>query len=178
MRSAELISANPRPAPGEQPKDITMSYKESSAADAAAKRALENEQTVLGALLINRTALDLVDDILEPRHFAEPVHQRIYAKMLELHRDKVDDGPGIKLPPLAEYFLRNDPFSDGDTQWFGRVQAALSDLRVPLRLATHSFPEDPDRGYWVTLICAATTNYSVRKYAQIVRGDAPLMEAA
>jgi replicative DNA helicase len=39
---------------------------------------IEAEQTLLGAILVNNKCFDRVSDFLEPKHFFEPVHQRIY----------------------------------------------------------------------------------------------------
>jgi replicative DNA helicase len=39
---------------------------------------IEAEQALLGAILVNNEAFYRVSDFLEPRHFFEPVHQRIY----------------------------------------------------------------------------------------------------
>jgi replicative DNA helicase len=39
---------------------------------------VEAEQQLLGALLLNGDKLDRVSDILEPEHFAEPLHGRVY----------------------------------------------------------------------------------------------------
>jgi replicative DNA helicase len=39
---------------------------------------IELEQALLGAILVNNDAFHRVSDFLEPRHFAEPVHGRIF----------------------------------------------------------------------------------------------------
>lgn len=39
---------------------------------------IEAEQALLGAMLVNNEAFYRVSDFLEPRHFFEPAHQRIY----------------------------------------------------------------------------------------------------
>lgn len=41
---------------------------------------LEAEQAVLGALLLNNGALERATELLEPRHFFEPLHQRLFEK--------------------------------------------------------------------------------------------------
>lgn len=46
---------------------------------------LETEQALLGALLISNDVLDAVD-LLEPRHFFEPLHQRIFEQIVKLVR--------------------------------------------------------------------------------------------
>ncbi len=43
-----------------------------------APHTIEAEQALLGAILVNNEAFYRVSDFLEPRHFFEPVHQKIY----------------------------------------------------------------------------------------------------
>lgn len=42
---------------------------------------LEAEQALLGAILANRRAFEMVADFLQPEHFADPVHSKIFAAM-------------------------------------------------------------------------------------------------
>ena len=44
----------------------------------AAPHNFEAEQALLGAILVNNAAHDRVSDFLEPSHFYDPLHQRIY----------------------------------------------------------------------------------------------------
>src|ERR1700694_2305998 len=39
---------------------------------------IELEQALLGAVLVNNEAFYRVSDFLEPRHFFEPIHQKIF----------------------------------------------------------------------------------------------------
>src|ERR1700729_3854712 len=39
---------------------------------------IEAEQALLGAVLVNNEAFYRVSDFLEPKHFFEPIHQRIF----------------------------------------------------------------------------------------------------
>ena len=39
---------------------------------------IEAEQALLGAILVNNEAFYRVSDFLEPKHFFEPIHQRIF----------------------------------------------------------------------------------------------------
>src|SRR5438132_14158914 len=52
----------------------------------AAPHNIEAEQALLGAILVNNEALYRVSDFLEPAHFFEPVHQRIYDTARQLIR--------------------------------------------------------------------------------------------
>ena len=48
---------------------------------------IEAEQALLGAILVNNEALYRVSDFLEPEHFFEPIHQRIFQLARELIRN-------------------------------------------------------------------------------------------
>src|SRR5215213_10247658 len=52
----------------------------------AAPHNIEAEQALLGAVLVNNEAFYRVSDFLEPIHFFEPVHRRIYQVAGELIR--------------------------------------------------------------------------------------------
>ena len=47
---------------------------------------VEVEQALLGAILVNNEALYRVSDFLEPEHFFEPLHQKIYKDIVSLVR--------------------------------------------------------------------------------------------
>src|SRR6476660_7502413 len=47
---------------------------------------IEAEQALLGAILVNNEAIYRVSDFLEPKHFFEPIHQRIFELASELIR--------------------------------------------------------------------------------------------
>src|ERR1700756_134257 len=47
---------------------------------------IEAEQALLGAILVNNEALYRVSDFLEPRHFFEPIHQKIFEVSAQLVR--------------------------------------------------------------------------------------------
>src|SRR5467141_2648826 len=44
----------------------------------AAPHNIEAEQALLGAILVNNEAFYRVSDFLEPQHFYEPIHQKIF----------------------------------------------------------------------------------------------------
>src|SRR5215217_4913326 len=59
----------------------TIPRKQAAEATAAYRLAphnIEAEQALLGALLVNNEAFYRVSDFLEPEHFYEPIHQRIF----------------------------------------------------------------------------------------------------
>src|ERR1044072_1209810 len=83
----------------------------------AAPHNVEAEQALLGAMLVNNEAFYRVSDFLEPNHFFEPVHRRIYQVAGELIRaNKIANPVTIKtfLPAdlaigdinLAQYIAR------------------------------------------------------------------------
>jgi replicative DNA helicase len=83
----------------------------------SAPQNVEAEQALLGAILVNNEALYRVSDFLEPQHFFEPVHKRIYQVAMELIRaNKIANPVTIKtfLPAdmaigdinLAQYLAR------------------------------------------------------------------------
>jgi replicative DNA helicase len=45
---------------------------------------LEAEQGLLGALMVDNSALEGVSDFLRPCHFYVPVHQRLYEAIVKL----------------------------------------------------------------------------------------------
>lgn len=65
---------------------------------------LEAEQSLLGALMLNNQAFEIVSEYLRPEHFSHPLHKTIYESMTRLvDRSQVADP--ITLKPLLE----NDP---------------------------------------------------------------------
>ena len=66
---------------------------------------IEVEQALIGAILVNNEAYYRVSDFLEPRHFFEPTHQRIFELAITLIRaGKVASPVTLKtfLPPDAD----------------------------------------------------------------------------
>ncbi len=65
---------------------------------------LEAEQSLLGALLLNNQAFEVITEFLKPDHFSHPLHKTIYEVIARLiERSQVADP--ITLKPLLE----NDP---------------------------------------------------------------------
>ena len=64
---------------------------------------IEAEQALLGAILVNNEAFYRVSDFLEPEHFFEPIHQKIY----QLARDLIRAGK-IATPVTLKTFLDAD----------------------------------------------------------------------
>src|SRR5436305_13689262 len=69
---------------------------------------VEAEQALLGALLFDNAAFERLGDNLQPRHFFEPFHQRLYAA-IETHIRKGQlDEPIL----IAEQFARDHAFDE------------------------------------------------------------------
>ena len=79
---------------------------------------IEAEQALLGAILINNEAFDRVSSFLEPHHFFEPLHSRIFEVVSKL----VQGGKHVT-PITLKSFFDNEP-SIGDVtvpQYLGRL---------------------------------------------------------
>ena len=81
---------------------------------------IEVEQALLGAVLVNNEAFYRVSDFLNPEHFFEPIHQRIY----ELAGDLVRFGK-VATPITLKSFLPADLDIAGLTasQYLARLAA-------------------------------------------------------
>src|SRR5215213_7072398 len=79
---------------------------------------IEAEQALLGAILVNNEAFYRVSDFLEPRHFFEPVHQKIY----EIGSSLIKAGK-IASPVTLKTFLPADADIGGMTvsQYLARL---------------------------------------------------------
>src|SRR5450755_3368854 len=81
---------------------------------------IEAEQALLGAILINNEAFYRVSDFLEPRHFFEPIHAKIYEVAASIIRaGKIATPVTLKtfLPPDADIAGLSPP------QYLARIAA-------------------------------------------------------
>ncbi len=69
---------------------------------------VEAEQALLGALLYDNAAFERLGDNLQPRHFFEPFHQRLYAAV----ETQIRKGQLAEPILLAEQFARDPAFED------------------------------------------------------------------
>ena len=84
---------------------------------------VEAEQTVLGGLLIDSRRFDRIGDLLEPCHFGNAMHGRIFEAIAKLA------GSGRVATPitLAEVFNEDGALTDiGGAQYLGRLAAAAA----------------------------------------------------
>lgn len=83
---------------------------------------IEAEQALLGAILVNNNVFEKVGDLLEPDHFYDPVHQRIYESIATLiQRGQIAD------PKTLRGLFENDPaLADvGGAQYLGDLAASI-----------------------------------------------------
>jgi replicative DNA helicase len=79
---------------------LRKQVEEPAATFRSAPHNIEAEQALLGAILVNNEAFYRVSDFLEPQHFYEPIHQKIY----EITRDLIRAGK-IATPVTLKTFL-------------------------------------------------------------------------
>lgn len=89
---------------------------------------IEAEQALLGAIFVNNDALNKVSDFLNPEHFHEPVHQRIYEATLKL----VERGQIANPVTLKHFFEADDALTDVEgPKYLARLAgAAVSIINV------------------------------------------------
>src|SRR6185312_14773515 len=86
---------------------------------------IEAEQALLGAVLVNNEALYRVSDFLNPEHFFEPIHQKIY----QLSRDLIRAGK-VATPITLKTFLDASVDIGGMTlgQYLARLAAEATTI--------------------------------------------------
>jgi replicative DNA helicase len=86
---------------------------------------IEAEQALLGAILVNNEAFYRVSDFLEPDHFFEPIHQRVY----QIARDLIRAGK-VATPVTLKTFLDGNLDIGGMTlaQYLARVAAEATTI--------------------------------------------------
>ncbi len=83
---------------------------------------IEAEQSLLGAILVNNNTYEKVSDLLEPEHFFDPVHQRIFEAINTMvQRGQVAD------PKTMRGLFENDPAlaSVGGAKYLGDLAASV-----------------------------------------------------
>lgn len=79
---------------------------------------MEAEQALLGAILVNNEAAMRVSGFIEPEHFFEPVHGRIYEAAMAL----VERGQNATPVTLKTYFERDEALTDvGGSSYLARL---------------------------------------------------------
>ena len=102
---------SPRPSVVETGREEGIAYREPP-------HNVEAEQALLGAVLVNNEAAHRVLGFLEPRHFFEPVHGRIY----EACRKLIERGQIATPVTLRSWFENDDALADvGGAQYLARL---------------------------------------------------------
>jgi replicative DNA helicase len=79
---------------------------------------IEAEQTLIGAVMINNRILDRVAEFLRPEYFYDPVHQKIFAAIVELMEQGEVAGPVA----LKAHFEQNDELGEiGGTAYIAKL---------------------------------------------------------
>jgi replicative DNA helicase len=96
---------------------------------ASESNAIEAEQALLGAMLINNDALPLLIERLKPHHFFEPVHARIYEAACTL----IGEGKPAHALTLAPFFREDATLKDvGGVTYLARlISSAVTILNCP-----------------------------------------------
>jgi replicative DNA helicase len=114
MRQKPAISAFPAAAP-EEP---ALPFRQ-------APHNIEAEQALLGAILINNEAFDRVSAFLEPHHFFEPLHGRIYETAAKL----IQSGKHATPITLKNFFDNEEPIGEITVpQYLGRLAAHATSI--------------------------------------------------
>ncbi len=90
---------------------------------------IEAEQALIGALLLNNDVFDRVSNIIEPGHFYDPVHRRIW----ECAAKRIQN-QALASPVTLKPFLEEDPGLKelGGTEYLARLaSAAVSIMAAP-----------------------------------------------
>lgn len=86
---------------------------------------IEAEQALLGAILINNESFDRVAGFLQPNHFFEPLHGRLFEVMAKL----IGAGKHASPITLKTFFDSEPPIGELTVpQYFGRLAAAATTL--------------------------------------------------
>ncbi len=104
---------------------LRKQVQEPAATFRSAPHNIEAEQALLGAILVNNEAFYRVSDFLEPQHFFEPIHQKVY----EISRDLIRAGK-IATPVTLKTFLEANADLGGITvsQYLARLAAEATTI--------------------------------------------------
>jgi replicative DNA helicase len=95
-------------------------------------RNLEVEQGLLGALLDNSDVWTVVSASLQPEHFSEPLHARIYAAIVEMASHQ-----GLVSPFVLKTKLESDP-AFKDVGGFAYISGLIANALPRVTLESHS----------------------------------------
>ncbi|HEX4111139.1 MAG TPA: replicative DNA helicase [Stellaceae bacterium] len=103
------------------PSNVTP-LRDSDAIYRSPPQNLEAEQALLGAILVNNDAYRRVAEFLQPEHFAEPVHQRVYAAI----RTLIERAQIANPVTLKNLFDQDGALAEiGGAQYLARLAASV-----------------------------------------------------
>lgn len=140
---------------------------------------VEAEAALIGAVLIDNRVVEEMATPLRPEHFFEPVHQRIYGRVLQL----IDRGAVVTPVTLKPYFEADEALRElGGAAYLARLTADGQGLLAPRELAAQIY----DLALLRELVSvgrnlvtgALDTSESVAPLAQIEQAEAALYSVA
>ena len=140
---------------------------------------VEAEAALIGAVLIDNRVVEEMATPLRPEHFFEPVHQRIYGRVLQL----IDRGAVVTPVTLKPYFEADESLKElGGAAYLARLTADGQGLLAPRELAAQIY----DLALLRELVSvgrnlvtgALDTSESVAPLAQIEQAEAALYSVA
>jgi len=140
---------------------------------------VEAEAALIGAVLIDNRVVEEMATPLRPEHFFEPVHQRIYGRVLQL----IDRGAVVTPVTLKPYFEADEALKElGGAAYLARLTADGQGLLAPRELAAQIY----DLALLRELVSvgrnlvtgALDTSESVAPLAQIEQAEAALYSVA
>ena len=85
-------------------------------------QAIEAEQSVLGAIMLDNDAIDDIADVVSPEHFYKAAHQKIYSAMLDLS----EKGEPIDIVILNNYLKERKILLEvGDTEYIMYLSSTI-----------------------------------------------------
>lgn len=104
--------------------NITSLVEEDVVPFRTAPHNIEAEQALLGAILVNNDAADRVTAFLQPQHFYDPLHGRIFEHAIKL----ISAGKRASPVTLKTFFENEEPLSPDLTapQYLGRLAATAT----------------------------------------------------
>ena len=102
----------------DQPAEDGLAYR-------VAPHNIDAEQHLLGAILVNNEAFDRVAGFLEPQHFYDPLHGRIFEALTKL----ISTGHIATPVTLKSFFEQDEALADiGGPQYLARLAASATSI--------------------------------------------------
>lgn len=87
---------------------------------------IEAEQALFGALFVNNDCFDIISDILEPDHYFDPLHARIYQSIVDMAKG----GKAISPVLLMSHFHDDEDLEVvGGSAYLARLMAHATTVK-------------------------------------------------